>query len=106
MAIVLVFRDRWTVSVWSFRSFAIVAIAGVKPDLIPEIVGAGIVVIVGVVGASCVSIWSLWPPTDFLAVVAVMTIKWTPGLIQIAVPRNSLTCESPVFLGAGFSSPC
>ena len=66
---------------WSFRSFAIVAIAeaitGVKPDFIQEIVVEGIVVIVGVVGASGVSIWSLWPLTDFLAL---LTIKWTPSL--------------------------
>ena len=62
-------RDHWTVSMWSFLSFGIAAIAeaitGVKPDLIPEIVVAGIIVIVGVVGASGVSIWSLWPLTDF-----------------------------------------
>ena len=72
---------------WSFRSFGIVAIAEavteVKPDIIPEIVVAEIVVIVGVVGASGVSVWSLRPLTDFLTVVA---IRWTPGLIQIAVP--------------------
>ena len=43
-------------SMWSFRSFGIVAIAGVKPDLIPEIVVSRIVVIVRVVGASGVSI--------------------------------------------------
>ena len=64
---------------WSFRSFGIFAIAEavteVKPDNIPEVVVAGIVAIVGVVCASSVSIWSLWPLTDFLAVVA---IRWTP----------------------------
>ena len=50
---------------WSFRSFGIVAIAEavteVKLDIIPEIVVAAIVVLVGVVDASSVSIWSLWP---------------------------------------------
>ena len=74
----------------SFRSFGIVAIAEAttegKPDLIPEIVVTGIVVVVGVVGANGVSIWSLWPLTDFLAVVTVVTIRWTLGFIQIAVP--------------------
>ena len=50
---------------WSFRSFGIVAIAEavteVKPDVIPEIAVAGILGIDGVVGASSVSIWLLWP---------------------------------------------
>ena len=50
---------------WSFRSFGIVAIAEavteVKPDVILEIVVAGIFGIDGVVGASSVSIWLLWP---------------------------------------------
>ena len=50
---------------WWFLSFRIVAIAEavaeVKPDIILENVVAGIVGIFRVVGASSVSIWSLWP---------------------------------------------
>ena len=61
------------------------AVTKVKPDIIPEIVIARIIMIVGVVGTSSVSFWLLWPLTDFLVVVAVVTIWWTPSLIQIAV---------------------
>ena len=50
---------------WSFWSFGIITIAEVvtevKPDVIPEIVVAGIFGIDGVIGASNVSIWLLWP---------------------------------------------